>query len=338
MSAREDDGVTIDAENPPVEFDPRGARTRGKKFDPFSKFRKLSGRSEYLDVKWRLIWLRSEFPEALIETKCLTHDYGSKVKAENMATFWARVTLPDGQGCAEAHGSETQSDFGDYYEKAETKAVGRALEYLGYGTTSAKEDQEALADAPFEDRRRDDRERDSHSRRERDNRDDRDRDRGRDRDDLRDRDRGRERDRPRRDSRDFADDEEEPPARRARERERERERDPEPVRAARKPAPPVDDDDDEIETDIAKVFGFPPAKVGQEEYTTLPQVQKAMDEMPGEDAMARHDGRKRIYQAILKARWSTAAVGEVKGFWTAANERDEREDAAGKVLDDEDDV
>jgi hypothetical protein len=323
----QEEGVTIDAENPPVEFDPRHARTAGKKFNPFQHFRKLGARGEYLDVKWRLVWLRSEFPDALIETKMLTHEYGDKDKSRNIAVFWARVTLPEGQGCAEAHGSETQNDFGDYYEKAETKAVGRALEYLGYGTTSAKEDQEALADSPVGERRgRDDRDRG----RGRDyDRDDRGRDRGRDRDR---RDDEEEDDRPRRDRDDR------PQAVR---RSRDEEDDPRPAKpaatAARRAAPPPDDTEEAIDTDVKKVFGFPAVEHEGVTYTGLLPVQKAMDDMPGKDAVKRHEGRQALYRAIIKARWPSPAVAEVKGFWVAANQRDEREDAAGAILDDEDD-
>ena len=50
-----------------------------------------------------------------------------------MALFKARITIPDG-GEATGWGSETVSDFGEYIEKAETKALGRACAALGYGT------------------------------------------------------------------------------------------------------------------------------------------------------------------------------------------------------------
>lgn len=48
------------------------------------------------------------------------------------------------------YGSETLSDFRDYFEKAETKAIGRALAALGYGTLFALEldEGEAIADTP----------------------------------------------------------------------------------------------------------------------------------------------------------------------------------------------
>jgi hypothetical protein len=49
-----------------------------------------------------------------------------------MAIFKATVTVPTG-GKATGYGSETASDFPDFIEKAETKAIGRALNALGYG-------------------------------------------------------------------------------------------------------------------------------------------------------------------------------------------------------------
>jgi len=86
---------------------------------------KLEGK-DYLEVKWRLLWLRTEHPDAVIATELVRHEGG-------MALFKARIALPDG-GEATGWGSETVSDFGDYIEKAETKALGRACAALGYGT------------------------------------------------------------------------------------------------------------------------------------------------------------------------------------------------------------
>ncbi len=49
---------------------------------------------------------------------------------------------------AVGHGSEAAGDFGDFIEKAETKAIGRALAALGYGIESAEmQDDSALAGA-----------------------------------------------------------------------------------------------------------------------------------------------------------------------------------------------
>jgi len=85
----------------------------------------VSGK-EYLEVKWRLVWLRSEHPDAIIDTELVAHQ-------NNHAIFKAYVKLPGG-GSATGYGSEDSQGFGDYLEKAETKAIGRALAALGYGT------------------------------------------------------------------------------------------------------------------------------------------------------------------------------------------------------------
>jgi hypothetical protein len=109
-----------------------------KTFEPSRYLTKLSRRvrgaggawtsveSDYLEVKWRLLWLRSEQPASSIETELVSHEDG-------MAVFRARVALPSG-GSATGWGHETASGFDDYVEKAETKALGRALAALGYGT------------------------------------------------------------------------------------------------------------------------------------------------------------------------------------------------------------
>jgi hypothetical protein len=100
-------------------------------FKPENHLRTLRGRggdADYLDVKWRIVWLRHEHPQAVIETEKVAGGMES-----NYAEFRARVTLPGG-GSATGWGSETKSDFADFIEKAETKALGRAIAALGYGT------------------------------------------------------------------------------------------------------------------------------------------------------------------------------------------------------------
>ena len=94
-------------------------------FDASRYLTNLRGR-DYLEVKWRLLWLRTEHPDAIVETELVKHDGG-------LALFRARVTIPGG-GVATGWGSETADDFEDFIEKAETKALGRALAALGYGT------------------------------------------------------------------------------------------------------------------------------------------------------------------------------------------------------------
>jgi hypothetical protein len=120
-----------------------------KSFDASRYLRKLNGK-DYLEVKWRLLWLRTEHPEAAISTELVKHEAG-------LALFRARVSLPEG-GEATGWGSETSSDFSDYIEAAETKALGRALAALGYGTQfcedfdfsaeAASRDAAPVVDAP----------------------------------------------------------------------------------------------------------------------------------------------------------------------------------------------
>jgi hypothetical protein len=94
-------------------------------FDPSRYLTKVGG-ADYLEVKWRLVWLRQSHPDATIETELVAHD-GSN------ALFRAKVVIPGG-GSATGWGSEAIDDFREYLEKAETKAIGRALAALGFGT------------------------------------------------------------------------------------------------------------------------------------------------------------------------------------------------------------
>ncbi len=114
-------------------------------FDPTPHLLRLRGRGgagEYLPVKWRLVWLRTEHPDATIETEHVVLD-------DTVAIFKATVCLPSG-GKATGYGSETPGDFKDYIEKAEAKALGRALGALGFGTQFAEDDAALLVDSPVE--------------------------------------------------------------------------------------------------------------------------------------------------------------------------------------------
>jgi hypothetical protein len=94
-------------------------------FDPSRYLTKVKG-NDYLEVKWRLVWLRDQNPDAVIETDLISH-------VGNQAIFRAKVTLPSGASST-GWGSEEISGFVNYVEKAETKAIGRALAALGFGT------------------------------------------------------------------------------------------------------------------------------------------------------------------------------------------------------------
>lgn len=94
-------------------------------FEP-GKYLSVVNGSDYLEVKWRLVWLRNEHADAQIETELMTHD-------GNRAVFRARVAVPNG-GSATGWGTEDAVNFPNYLEAAETKALGRALAALGFGT------------------------------------------------------------------------------------------------------------------------------------------------------------------------------------------------------------
>lgn len=105
-------------------------------FEP-GKYLTSIGGADYLEVKWRLYWLRTEHPDAVIETE-LYADNGER------AIFKASVRIPQG-GSATGWGDETIADFRDYLCKAESKALGRALAALGFGTQFAIDLDEAPA-------------------------------------------------------------------------------------------------------------------------------------------------------------------------------------------------
>jgi len=109
-------------------------------FEPSKHLRQLKGRGggppqPYLDVKWRLVWFRDRYPQGHVETELVD------ISADR-AVFKAVVRNVDADGnllgIATGFGSETAGDFGDFIEKAETKAVGRALAVLGYGIQFAE--------------------------------------------------------------------------------------------------------------------------------------------------------------------------------------------------------
>jgi hypothetical protein len=113
-------------------------------FDPTKYLTKVKG-NDYLEVKHRLLWLRSAEPNAVIDTELISHDPTS-------AVFRAKVALPSGAS-ATGWGSEATDDFADFLEKAETKALGRALAALGYGTQFCQDhdfgaEQQRVVDSP----------------------------------------------------------------------------------------------------------------------------------------------------------------------------------------------
>lgn len=117
-------------------------------FNPNDHMMSLKGK-DYLQVAWRLVWFRDAedgFPGHGIETELLEH-------GDDWAVFRARIVDPNGRVLSTGHGSESKKDFGDYLEKAETKAVGRALAMLGFGTQFAADELdegERIVDSPID--------------------------------------------------------------------------------------------------------------------------------------------------------------------------------------------
>jgi len=115
-------------------------------FDASKYITKVNG-GDYLEVKWRLVWFRTDHPDGEVQTELIRHESGH-------AIFRARVVIPGG-GAATGFGSESADDFRDYIEKAETKALGRALAALGYGTQFCPDfefgaQQNRIVDSPID--------------------------------------------------------------------------------------------------------------------------------------------------------------------------------------------
>lgn len=100
---------------------------------------------KYLQVMHRLVWFREDHPDWNIDTAMTHYDPESK-----QAIFVAKILDANGIQKSSATGSESARDFADFIEKAETKAVGRALAMLGYGTQFAPEldEGERIVDSP----------------------------------------------------------------------------------------------------------------------------------------------------------------------------------------------
>lgn len=99
---------------------------------------------DYLQVAHRLVWFREECPRHRIETHFVT-------LAEKYAIAQAIIKNEAGEIMATAHKREDAGHFGDFIEKAETGAIGRALAYCGFGTQFCADELDEgsrLADAP----------------------------------------------------------------------------------------------------------------------------------------------------------------------------------------------
>ena len=101
--------------------------------------------SDYLPVAARIAWFRKDHPYWSIITEV-------EQLADKAVVMKATIKDITGVVIATARKKETEIEFPDYIEKAETGAIGRALAMCGYGTLQAPDfdEQERLADAPAE--------------------------------------------------------------------------------------------------------------------------------------------------------------------------------------------
>lgn len=107
-------------------------------FNPADFTRTLSAEdgtvSQYLDVKYRLLWFRLHRPNGRIESEIVHLDDKSAVVC---CKLYEDKNSGDGEYLSKAYAQRflTQEKFGDrYLETAETAAIGRALAAAGYGT------------------------------------------------------------------------------------------------------------------------------------------------------------------------------------------------------------
>jgi hypothetical protein len=126
---------------------------------------------QYLPVQHRIVWFREQCPEGSIETEMLHLDLNRDTEeevyvwnaerrrsekviktAKGFVIFHA--TVKDGKGgIAMGTKSEKAASFGDFIEKAETGAIGRALAALGYGTQFVGDEWDEahrIVDSPVE--------------------------------------------------------------------------------------------------------------------------------------------------------------------------------------------
>lgn len=112
-------------------------------FDPLALLRRSQGdASDIRTIKLRMLWLRQRVPEARVKTELVTLD-------ERVVVIAAAISLPDG-GKGSGHAATdlgSSSDVAEAIETTELRAIGRALDILGYVIT---EEPSGAATAPPE--------------------------------------------------------------------------------------------------------------------------------------------------------------------------------------------
>ncbi len=104
-----------------------GGNSEVKNFQPEQHIETRNGTS-YMPLKWRLAWLRHDYPEASVETRLVRYEQG-------IIIFQAEIKLPGG-GTASGWGARREDNADgnfNYLIEAENQALSRALAILGYG-------------------------------------------------------------------------------------------------------------------------------------------------------------------------------------------------------------
>lgn len=99
---------------------------------------------DYLQVQHRIVWFTEERPDWSIHTSIVERTVDSCLACAEILDEKRNIR-------ATAHKFEDRQGFGDFIEKSETGAIGRALALLGFGTQFCADDldeADRLADAP----------------------------------------------------------------------------------------------------------------------------------------------------------------------------------------------
>ncbi|HEV2128216.1 MAG TPA: hypothetical protein VGR22_06330 [Thermomicrobiales bacterium] len=97
-------------------------------FDPLAMLRRAPNDGDDIpSIKLRMLWLRQRVPEARVETSVVTLD-------DNVVVMAATIALPDG-GEGSGHAAVRRiegDDIAALIETTELRAIGRALDIIGY--------------------------------------------------------------------------------------------------------------------------------------------------------------------------------------------------------------
>ncbi|MBA2289496.1 MAG: hypothetical protein H0V98_03835 [Chloroflexia bacterium] len=112
-------------------------------FDPLALLRRSRGQgnSDVRTIMLRMLWLRQRVPEARVETALVSID-------DHTVVMSAAISLPDG-GQGSGHAAmriDAETGPGAAVESAETQAIGRALDILGYVVTESSSEPSASDD------------------------------------------------------------------------------------------------------------------------------------------------------------------------------------------------